>query len=80
MSEPLLPNEMRDRLHLLDPLERRVICLLHNIKDKEYTLAEVGKIFDVSRERIRQIQDKTLRKLKYKMKKRGRTKMDFYNV
>ena len=45
--------------------EQRVLILLYGVDDnKSRTLEEVGKIFNVSRERIRQIQTKALKKIK----------------
>jgi RNA polymerase primary sigma factor len=51
---------------LLSPREERVIRMRFGIgKSADYTLAEVGQQFSVSRERIRQIEAKALRKLKH---------------
>lgn len=53
-------------LALLSPREERVIRMRFGIgKSADYTLAEVGQQFSVSRERIRQIEAKALRKLKH---------------
>ena len=49
---------------VLNDRERKVICLRFGInRDRSYTLEEIGNILDVSRERIRQIESKALRKL-----------------
>lgn len=49
---------------VLNDRERKVICLRFGInRDRSYTLEEVGNLLDVSRERIRQIESKALRKL-----------------
>ena len=49
---------------VLNDKERRVICLRFGIdRDRNYTLEEVGNLLNVSRERIRQIESKALRKL-----------------
>ena len=46
--------------------ERKVLSLRFGLEDgKPRTLEEVGQIFDVTRERIRQIEAKALRKLKH---------------
>ncbi len=54
--------------HLLDALtqrERRVIELRFGLRDgRPRTLEEVGREFDLSRERVRQIEAKTLAKLR----------------
>ncbi|MBL3284902.1 RNA polymerase sigma factor RpoD [Rickettsiales endosymbiont of Paramecium tredecaurelia] len=57
----------------LTPREERVIRLrfnliLHILKSGVYTLEEVGAMFGVTRERIRQIEVKSLRKLRYSIK------------
>lgn len=54
-------------LATLTPKEERILRMRFGLgKDgKEYTLEEVGKIFNVTRERIRQIEAKALRKLKH---------------
>jgi RNA polymerase primary sigma factor len=50
----------------LSPREERVVRMRFGIgKSADYTLAEVGQQFSVSRERIRQIEAKALRKLKH---------------
>ena len=49
----------------LTPKEERVIRLRFGIGDKAHTLAEVGKEFKLTRERIRQIEAKALRKLRH---------------
>jgi len=49
---------------VLDDRERKVICLRFGInRDRCYTLEEIGNMLNVSRERIRQIENKALRKL-----------------
>jgi RNA polymerase primary sigma factor len=50
----------------LTPRERRVLQLRFGLMDtRQLTLEEVGKRFDVTRERIRQIEAKALRKLRH---------------
>jgi RNA polymerase primary sigma factor len=52
-------------LRTLTPREERVIKMRFGLEDgSEHTLEEVGQSFQVTRERIRQIEAKTLRKLK----------------
>ncbi|MFQ5788634.1 MAG: sigma-70 family RNA polymerase sigma factor, partial [Thermodesulfobacteriota bacterium] len=56
--------KMQEALTLLTPREGEIIRLRYGIdKDDRYTLDEVGKIFGVTRERIRQIENVALEKL-----------------
>jgi len=62
----LLRKQVDDILKTLTPREERVIRLRFGIDDGYHrTLEEVGNIFSVTRERIRQIEDKALRKLRH---------------
>ncbi len=62
----LLKKQVDDILKSLTPREERVIRLRFGIDDGYHrTLEEVGNIFNVTRERIRQIEDKALRKLRH---------------
>ena len=52
-------------MHKLTPREEKVIRLRYGLDDgRQRTLEEVGKEFNVTRERIRQIEAKALRKLR----------------
>lgn len=65
-SAELLKEQMRDVLESLTPRERKVLELRFGLEDgRSRTLEEVGKDFGVTRERIRQIEAKALRKLKH---------------
>ena len=62
----LLKEQVRQLLGTLDDRERRVLELRYGIGgDRARTLEEVGKEFGVTRERIRQIEAKALRKLRH---------------
>jgi RNA polymerase primary sigma factor len=62
----LLKKQVNEILQTLSPREERVIRLRFGIDDGYHrTLEEVGNIFNVTRERIRQIEDKALRKLRH---------------
>lgn len=62
-----LKNQLRDILDSLQDRERRVLSLRFGLEDGvSRTLEEVGKEFGVTRERIRQIEAKALKKLKEK--------------
>ena len=53
-------------LHTLTPREEQVLKLRFGLEDgRPHTLEEVGKQFDITRERIRQIEAKALRKLRH---------------
>jgi RNA polymerase primary sigma factor len=59
-----LANQTRKVLATLTPREEKVVRMRYGIGEKsDHTLEEVGQIFDVTRERIRQIEAKALRKL-----------------
>jgi RNA polymerase primary sigma factor len=61
-----LSEETRKLLKTLTPREERVLCLRFGIgENSDHTLEEVGKDFNVTRERIRQIEAKALRKLRH---------------
>lgn len=60
-----LKEAMSQALDTLSDREKEVIILRYGIRDgKERTLEEVGQVFHVTRERIRQIEAKALRKLR----------------
>lgn len=61
----MLQDQLRSILYELTDRERKVIELRFGLRDGHpRTLEEVGKVFDVTRERIRQIESKTLAKLR----------------
>ena len=65
-SRLLLREQLRDVLGTLTKREARVLSLRFGLEDgRPRTLEEVGKEFDVTRERIRQIEAKALRKLRH---------------
>jgi len=62
----LLKEQLESVLKLLTPREEKVLKLRFGLEDgKARTLEEVGKEFSVTRERIRQIEAKALRKLRH---------------
>lgn len=62
----LLKEQLEDVLHTLTDREEKVLRLRFGLDDgKPRTLEEVGKKFSVTRERIRQIEAKALRKLRH---------------
>ena len=61
----LLHDQLMDVIKLLTEREQKVILLRFGLEDgKPRTLEEVGKVFGITRERIRQIEAKSLRKLR----------------
>lgn len=62
----MLKEQLMEVLETLTPREQKVLKLRFGLEDgRARTLEEVGKEFDVTRERIRQIEAKALRKLKH---------------
>lgn len=62
----LLKNELKDVLDTLTDREENVLRLRFGLDDgRQRTLEDVGKVFGVTRERIRQIEAKALRKLRH---------------
>ena len=62
----LLKEQLMDVLNTLTPREEKVLRLRFGLEDgRARTLEEVGGVFDVTRERIRQIEAKALRKLRH---------------
>ncbi len=65
-SKELLREQIRNVLSYLSEREREVLEMRFGLNDgKDHTLEEVGKSFGVTRERIRQIEAKALRKLRH---------------
>ena len=77
-SNELLKDEINNVLAGLSEREEKVLRLRFGLVDgRNRTLEEVGKEFNVTRERIRQIEAKALRKLKHP--KRAKRLKDFYD-
>lgn len=65
-SYTMLREQLLEVLHTLTPREENVLKLRFGLVDgRPRTLEEVGKEFDITRERIRQIEAKALRKLRH---------------
>lgn len=65
-SKQLLKDHLDEVLDTLSDREAKVLKLRFGLEgNKQMTLEEVGKVFGVTRERIRQIEAKALRKLKH---------------
>ena len=77
-SHTLLKEQLEDVLSSLTEREAKVLRLRFGLEDgRPRTLEEVGKEFDVTRERIRQIEAKALRKLRHPS--RSKKLRDFLN-
>ena len=77
-SQSLLREQLDEVLDSLAPREKKVLELRFGIADgRSRTLEEVGKEFNVTRERIRQIEAKALRKLRHPS--RSKKLKDFLN-
>jgi len=77
-SFTLLREQIWDVLGTLTPREEKVLRLRFGLDDgRQRTLEEVGQEFEVTRERIRQIEAKALRKLRHPS--RSRKLKDFLN-
>ena len=76
-SNAMMREQLQEVLHTLTPREEKVIRLRFGLEDGQaHTLEEVGKEFNVTRESIRQIEAKALRKIRHP----GRSKKlrDYY--
>ena len=77
-SFSLLREQLEEVLDTLTPREKKVLELRFGMADgHSRTLEEVGKEFNVTRERIRQIEAKALRKLRHPS--RSKKLRDFLN-
>ena len=60
-----LKKELIESLSFLKPRERKILIMRFGLENKEeHTLEKIGKTIGISRERVRQIQDKALKKLR----------------
>lgn len=70
-AREMLREQIQHALEVLTERERQVLELRFGLMDgKEHTLEEVSRYFDVTRERIRQIESKALRKLRHPTRSR----------
>ena len=66
ISGILMKEQIMDVLDTLTPREEKVLRLRHGLDgDEEKTLEEIGQMFKLTRERIRQIESKAIRKLRH---------------
>jgi RNA polymerase primary sigma factor len=70
-AREMLRESVKNALAVLSDRERQVLELRFGLVDgKDHTLEEVGQYFNVTRERIRQIESKALRKLRHPTRSR----------
>jgi len=70
-TDASMRQAVQEILNGLAPREAKVLCMRFGINmNNDHTLEEVGKQFDVTRERIRQIEAKALRKLRHESRRR----------
>lgn len=66
LDHVLLVEQIEGLLHLLTQRERDIIELRFGLADgNTYTLSDIGEMYNLSRERVRQIQAKAMRKLRH---------------
>ncbi len=71
LTQETLAARINDALQALTEREREIIRLRYGLVDGSvYTLEEVGRIFSVTRERVRQIEAKAVRKLRHPVRSR----------
>lgn len=71
MTHASLRDETRKALAMLSPREEQVLRLRFGIGEPaDYTLEEIGRRFEVTRQRIRQIEARALRKLRQPVRNR----------
>ncbi|XP_012485938.1 RNA polymerase sigma factor sigF, chloroplastic isoform X2 [Gossypium raimondii] len=72
VAKQLMRQHVRNLLRVLSPKERKIIKLRFGIEEsKENSLSEIGNIFGLSKERVRQLESRALYKLKQCLVKQG---------
>ncbi|PIA31097.1 hypothetical protein AQUCO_05300136v1 [Aquilegia coerulea] len=72
VAKQLMRQHVRNSLNILTPQERRIIQLRFGIGDgKENTLSQIGLIYGVTKERVRQLERHALHKLKRSLSSQG---------
>ena len=60
----MLKSDLMKGLSTLTEREAKILDMRFGLSDREYTLKEVGHVFDVTKDRIRQLENKALMKLR----------------
>jgi len=68
LSDKTLLADLEQSLEGLDDRQKAVVRMFYGIGEEQYTLAEIGEKLQLKRERVRQIRDKALRKLRHTAK------------
>ncbi|XP_027071211.2 RNA polymerase sigma factor sigF, chloroplastic [Coffea eugenioides] len=72
VSKQLMRIHIRNLLRILNPKERKIIRLRFGIEDgKQKSLSEIGAVFGLSKERVRQLETRALYKLKQCLSSQG---------
>ncbi|KAB2087257.1 hypothetical protein ES319_A04G090600v1 [Gossypium barbadense] len=72
VAKQLMRQHVRNLLSILSPKERKIIRLRFGIEEsKQNSLSEIGKMFRLSKERVRQLESRALYKLKQCLVKQG---------
>jgi len=70
VDREILRGRLSEVMETLNPREKKVVDLLFGLHGRPMSLGQVGREFDVTRERIRQIEAKALRKLRHPSRSR----------
>ena len=73
LTQESLSKEVDRALHQLPERDREIIRMFFGIGCQEMTLEEIGAKFDLTRERVRQIKEKAIRRLKGQRSRQLRT-------
>lgn len=72
VGKQMMRNHVRNLLNVLSPKERRIIKLRFGIDGgKQRSLSEIGEIYGLSKERVRQLESRALYRLKQNMNSHG---------
>lgn len=72
VAKQLMRQHVRNLLHTLEKRERQIIRLRYGIEDgKQRSLTEIGEIFGLSKERVRQLESRAFLKLKQSLGSQG---------